>query len=208
MGRRIAENRSSHRRMFDSTGQSPTGSWAEYSAGKALLYSHSHTGNPLACRVALETLAIFREEPVLERKRALAAHLAAHLPARLASLRDHPHLADVRQTGSIAAVELVADKATRRPFPAHERRGLKVYPHGPEHGAVLRPLGNIAYFMPPCVSTADEPDHLWTRRWPASNRPCSADCASGGQPRSAILAALASDAAPPCAPSASISTSR
>ena len=130
--------------------------YAEYSAGKAFLHSHSYTGNPLACRVALETLAIFREEPVLERNRALAAHLAA----RLAPLRDHPHVADVRQTGLIAAVELVADKATRRPFPAGERRGLEVYLHGLEHGALLRPLGNIVYFMPPYVTTTDELDHL------------------------------------------------
>jgi adenosylmethionine-8-amino-7-oxononanoate aminotransferase len=60
----------------------------------------------------------------------------------------------------IAAVELVADKATRRPFPAGERRGLEVYLHGLEHGALLRPLGNIVYFMPPYVTTTDELDHL------------------------------------------------
>ena len=130
--------------------------YAEYSAGKAFLHSHSYTGNPLACRVALETLAIFRDEPVLERNRALAAHLAR----RLAPLRDHPHVADVRQTGLIAAVELVADKATRTPFPAGERRGLEVYLYGLEHEALLRPLGNIVYFMPPYVTTPDELDHL------------------------------------------------
>jgi adenosylmethionine-8-amino-7-oxononanoate aminotransferase len=130
--------------------------YAEYSAGKAFLHSHSYTGNPLACRVALETLNIFRDEPVLSRNRALAAHLGA----RLAPLRDHPHVADVRQTGMIAAVELVADKATRRSFPAGERRGLRVYLHALEHSAVLRPLGDVIYFMPPYVVTTQEIDHL------------------------------------------------
>ena len=130
--------------------------YAEYAAGKAFLHSHSYTGNPLACRAALETLAIFRDEPVLERNRALAAHLAQ----QLAPLRDHPHVADVRQLGMIAAVELVADKATRRPFPAEERRGLRVYMHGLEHQALLRPLGNIVYFMPPYVVSESEIDHL------------------------------------------------
>jgi len=130
--------------------------YAEYSAGKAFLHSHSYTGNPLACRAALETLNIFRDEPVLERNRALAAHLAK----RLAALRDHPNVADVRQQGMIAAVELVADKATRRDFPTEERRGLRVYLHGLEHGALLRPLGNIIYFMPPYVVTEGEIDHL------------------------------------------------
>ncbi|GAB3782998.1 adenosylmethionine--8-amino-7-oxononanoate transaminase [Dyella agri] len=130
--------------------------YAEYSAGKAFLHSHSYTGNPLACRAALETLAIFRDEPVLERNRVLAAHLAR----RLEPLRAHPHVADVRQTGMIAAVELVADKATRRPFPAGERRGLRVYLHGLQHEALLRPLGNVVYFMPPYVVSEAEIDHL------------------------------------------------
>ena len=130
--------------------------YAQYSAGKAFLHSHSYTGNPLACRVALETLAIFRDEPVLERNRALSAHLAR----RLAPLRDHPHVADVRQTGMIAAVELVADKATRKPFAAADRRGLRVYRHGLEHGALLRPLGDVIYFMPPYVVSTQELDHL------------------------------------------------
>src|SRR5204862_3597716 len=107
--------------------------YAEYSAGKAFLHSHSYTGNPLACRAALETLAIFRDEPVLQRNRELAAHLAA----RLAPLRDHANVADVRQCGMIAALELVHDKATREPFPAHERRGLRVYRHGLDHGVLL-----------------------------------------------------------------------
>jgi len=130
--------------------------YAEYNAGKAFLHSHSYTGNPLACRVALETLAIFRDEPVLERNRVLAAHLAS----RLEPLRGHPNVADVRQCGMIAAVELVADKASRRPFPADERRGLRVYLHGLEHGALLRPLGNVVYFMPPYVVTTEELDRL------------------------------------------------
>ena len=130
--------------------------YAEYNAGKAFLHSHSYTGNPLACRVALETLAIFRHEPVLARNRQLAAHLAR----RLEPLREHPHVADVRQTGMIAAVELVADKVSRRPFPAAERRGLRVYLHGLKHGVLLRPLGNVVYFMPPYVVTEQEIDLL------------------------------------------------
>jgi adenosylmethionine-8-amino-7-oxononanoate aminotransferase len=60
----------------------------------------------------------------------------------------------------IAAVELVADKTSRRPFPATERRGLRVYLHGLQHGVLLRPLGNVVYFMPPYVVTEQEIDLL------------------------------------------------
>ncbi len=78
-------------------------------AGKAFLHSHSYTGNPIACRAALATLSVFRDEPVLERNRTLAAHLAK----RIAPLAAHPNVGDVRQTGMIAAVEVVRDKTTR-----------------------------------------------------------------------------------------------
>ena len=128
--------------------------YAEYSTGKAFLHSHSYTGNPIACRAALATLSVLRDEPVLERNRALAAHIAK----RLAPLATHPNVADVRQTGMIAAIELVRDKATREPFPSTERRGLRVYRHGLERGVVLRPLGNVVYFMPPFCVTTDEID--------------------------------------------------
>lgn len=130
--------------------------YAEYAAGKAFLHSHSYTGNPLACRAATATLKIFRDDPVLERNRVLAAHMAK----RIAPLVDHPHVAQVRQTGMIAAIELVADKASRTPFPAADRRGLRVYRHGLENGALLRPLGNIVYFMPPYCITEDEIDFM------------------------------------------------
>ena len=128
--------------------------YAEYTSRKAFLHSHSYTGNPLACRAALETLAIFRDEPVLERNRALAAHLAT----RLVAVADHAQVAEVRQTGMIAAIELVRDKSTRAPFSAAERRGLRVYLHGLERGVLLRPLGDVVYFMPPYVITTDEID--------------------------------------------------
>lgn len=128
--------------------------YAEYSAGKAFLHSHSYTGNPLACRAALATLSVLRDEPVLERNRALAAHLAK----RIAPLASHPNVGDVRQTGMIAAIELVKDTSTREPFPASERRGLRVYRDGLERGVVLRPLGNVVYFMPPFCVTPEEID--------------------------------------------------
>jgi len=130
--------------------------YAEYASGKAFLHSHSYTGNPLACRAALETLAIFRDEPVLERNRSLAARLGA----RLITLNDHPNVAEVRQTGMIAAVELVRDKAKRISFDAGERRGLRAYLHALPRGVLLRPLGDVIYFMPPYVIEPGEIDFM------------------------------------------------
>jgi len=71
-------------------------------------------------------------------------------------LADHPHVAEVRQTGMILAIEMVKDKLTREPYDWRERRGLTVYRHGLERGVLLRPLGNVVYFMPPYVITPEE----------------------------------------------------
>jgi adenosylmethionine-8-amino-7-oxononanoate aminotransferase len=126
--------------------------YAEYGAQRAFLHSHSYTGNPLACAAALATLDIFATEPVLERNQVLARHMAA----RAAPLADHAHVAEVRQCGMIMAIEMVRDKASRDPYPWQERRGMAVYRYGLEHGVLLRPIGNVIYFMPPYVITEAE----------------------------------------------------
>ena len=128
----------------------------EYTTLKAFLHSHSYTGNALACRAALATLDIFEQEPVIERNRDLAAHMAR----ATAHLKDHPHVAEIRQTGMILAIEFVRDKATRTPYPWQERRGLHVYRHALSRGALLRPLGGVVYFMPPYVITPEQIDLL------------------------------------------------
>jgi adenosylmethionine-8-amino-7-oxononanoate aminotransferase len=74
-------------------------------------------------------------------------------------------VAEVRQTGMILAMEMVQDRKTREPFPWQERRGLAVYRHALEHGALLRPLGDVIYFMPPYVIQPEEIDFLAQVAW-------------------------------------------
>jgi adenosylmethionine-8-amino-7-oxononanoate aminotransferase len=126
----------------------------EYVKLNAFLHSHSYTGNPLACAAARASLAMFESDDVLERNRVLAAHLNA----RASALAEHPHVAEVRQRGMIAAIEFVRNKATREPYAWQERRGLIVYRHALERGVLLRPVGNVVYFMPPYVITSEEID--------------------------------------------------
>jgi len=126
----------------------------EYVKLKAFLHSHSFSGNPLACAAALASLAIFRDDQVLERNRALAARMGE----RSRALGDHPHVAEVRQRGMIVAIELAANKARREPYPWAERRGLTIYRHALTRGVLLRPIDNVVYFMPPYVITPEEID--------------------------------------------------
>jgi len=119
---------------------------------RAFLHSHSYTGNPIACAAALATLDRFASTPVIEDNRRLSAQLAE----RAAAYAHHPHVAEVRQTGMILAIELVAERATRTPFPPAERRGQRAYRRALEAGALLRPLGDILYWMPPyCLRQAE-----------------------------------------------------
>jgi adenosylmethionine-8-amino-7-oxononanoate aminotransferase len=128
----------------------------EYVKLNAFLHSHSYTGNPLACAAANATLAIFREEPVLERNHRLAEKLRASVE----HLRDHPHVAEIRQRGLILAIELMKNPKTRTPWPWQERRGLRIYRHALDHGALIRPIGTTIYFMPPYVIQPSEIDTL------------------------------------------------
>ncbi|WP_077728192.1 adenosylmethionine--8-amino-7-oxononanoate transaminase [Methylocaldum sp. 14B] len=124
----------------------------EYTKLKAFLHSHSYTGNALACRAALATLDLFEKENTLAANRLLADAMAESA----AAFEDHPHVAEIRQTGMILAIELVKNKTDREPYPWQERRGLRVYRHGLTRGVLLRPLGNVIYFMPPYVITPDQ----------------------------------------------------
>ena len=130
--------------------------YAEYATQRAFLHSHSYTGNPLACAAALATLDIFANEPVLERNRALAQRMAV----RAAPLAHHAHVAEVRQSGMILAIETVRNKDSREPWPWQERRGLRAYRHAIERGILLRPLGGVIYCMPPYVITPAEIDQM------------------------------------------------
>lgn len=128
----------------------------DYHTLRAFLHSHSYTGNPLACAAALATLDIFAQDDIIEANKPLARRMAE----ATAHLAEHPQVGEVRQTGMVLAIEMTADKARRTPYPWQERRGLAVYQHALSRGALLRPLGNVVYFLPPYVITPEQIDFL------------------------------------------------
>ena len=110
-------------------------------------HGHSYTGNALACAAANASLQIFEDEPVFDR----IATIAKLNGERLAQLRGMHQVGDVRQIGTMGAIELVAEDAgylsALRP---------KLYGFFLEHGVLLRPLGNVVYVLPPYVIEPDE----------------------------------------------------
>lgn len=127
--------------------------YADYAELKAFMHSHSYTGNPIACAAALENLAIFRDEDVLARVAARGAALARLAREAFAEL---DFVGEYRQIGLVGAVELVEDRAARRGFDWRLRAGYRAYRRALARGVLLRPLGNVLYFMPPyCVTEAE-----------------------------------------------------
>ena len=133
----------------------------DYQNLTAFLHSHSYTGNALGCRAALATIEIFQTQDVLGNNR----RLAAAMTKATERFKEHPHVAEVRQTGMIVAIELVKNKTSREAYPWQQRRGLKVYQFALSKGVLLRPLGNVIYFMPPYVISEQEIELMAEVAW-------------------------------------------
>ena len=129
--------------------------YAEYKELKAFMHSHSYTGNALACAVARESLRIFAENDVLVQNERRAKIITDKVTALA---QDHLHIGEYRHLGMIGALELVEDKISKKAFDWQKRIGYGIYRLALEKGVLLRPLGNVIYFMPPYIVEEDDID--------------------------------------------------
>jgi adenosylmethionine-8-amino-7-oxononanoate aminotransferase len=112
-------------------------------ARRGFLHSHSYTGNPLACRAALATLAIFDEDDVLRRNR----ERAEKITQALAPLARHERVRHFRNRGMIWAFDAAVDD------PGFARR---FFTEALQHELLLRPIGRTVYLMPPYILDEEE----------------------------------------------------
>ena len=119
---------------------------------KTFFHGHSFTANPLACAVAIASLDLFHDTGALNRVRDLEGWLRQGL-APLAAL---PSVGEVRVIGGVGIVELVAEKASKTAAGYLDNVGPRLSAAFLDRGLLLRPLGNILYFMPPYVVTENE----------------------------------------------------
>lgn len=115
-------------------------------------HGHSFTANPLACAVALASLNLFRDHPVL----AGIGRMEQLLRDGLGPLASLATVGDVRVIGGVGIVELVSDKATRQAGGYLDDIGPRLVDEFLRRGILLRPLGNVLYVMPPYVITDGE----------------------------------------------------
>ncbi|MDE2430811.1 MAG: aminotransferase class III-fold pyridoxal phosphate-dependent enzyme, partial [Burkholderiales bacterium] len=114
---------------------------------RGFLHSHSYTGNPLACRAALATLAIFADDDVLANNRVKAQLFAE----AFSCLHDDARVKHVRQQGMIFAFDAVVDDPARAA--TFSRR---FFAEALKQELLMRPIGRSVYLMPPYILESEE----------------------------------------------------
>jgi len=111
-----------------------------------LMHGFTHSGHPVACAVGLANIEAIEREGMLERVREMSAVLAELVEP----LRALPEVGEVRQSGLMVGVELVADRETRERFPTAQARGRRAANEARERGLLTRGLlDDILCLAPP-----------------------------------------------------------
>ncbi|MGW3173917.1 aminotransferase family protein [Streptomyces sp. NPDC001153] len=122
-------------------------------------HGSTYGGHPVAAAVARANLRAFHERGTQHR----VAELEASLRASLESLLDLPVVGEVRCVGGLAAVELMADGAARRPFDPERRIGRRVAARAREFGLIVRDLGDVLALCPPLITSVSEVSEIVSR---------------------------------------------
>ncbi len=112
---------------------------------RTFFHGHTYTGNPVACSVAVENLALFEKERTIERM----ADKITLLRDELKRFSDLPAVGEVRQRGFMVGIELVKSRKTKRPYPPGAKIGQNVTLAARKRGAIIRPLSDVIVLMPP-----------------------------------------------------------
>ena len=123
-------------------------------------HGFTYSGHPVACAVALANLDIIERENFVERAATMGEILRQKLHA---ALDDHPMVGEIRGIGLIGAIELVANKRTRRFFEKRGRIGTIARDHCIENGLIMRAVRDTLVFAPPLIILEPEIDMLVAR---------------------------------------------
>lgn len=126
-------------------------------SGGRFWHGYTYSGHPIGAAVATATLKIIKDEDLVNRSAVLGARL---LDGFRTTLGDHPHVGDIRGLGLVAAVEPVADRETKQPFPDDANVAGRIKTRLYELGLVTRVLDNAICLAPPLVITESHVDRI------------------------------------------------
>ncbi|MEO1291449.1 MAG: aspartate aminotransferase family protein [Pseudomonadota bacterium] len=126
--------------------------------GGEFFHGYTYSGHPVACAVALKNIEIIEQERLVERVR---DETGPYLAETLQRFEDHPIVGEVRSLGMLGAIELVADKATRRRMTANEgEAGTVCRDHCFANDLVMRAVFDTMILSPPLSWTRAEIDEM------------------------------------------------
>ena len=122
-------------------------------------HGNTYAGHPVGCAVAVKTLEIYQRDKIVEHVRKVAPTFLK----RLEKLTEHPLVGDARGVGLIGGAELVADKATKKPFEVKKGVGAKSVAFAQEEGLITRARADRVAFCPPLIITEAQIDEMFDR---------------------------------------------
>ena len=128
-------------------------------SNRILFHGHSYTGNPLASSAACASMELISQYNVP----ASLDKTIKRFRAGLEGFAGYDIVGDIRSIGLIGALEFVKNKKTKEPFPASERFTFMLARKALEYGLILRPLGDVLYFIPACIITDIEMDDMFAK---------------------------------------------
>ena len=120
-------------------------------------HGYTYSGHPVACAVALANIRVLQIEGIVER---VHADVGPYLAAQFAALAEHPLVGEIQTCGLMGAVQLVKDKPTGTPFPAHVGIGMTCRNHCFGNGLIMRAVGDRMIVAPPLVITRAQIDEM------------------------------------------------
>ncbi len=133
-----------------------------------MVHGFTYSGHPVACAVALKNIEVIERLDLVGR---VQNDIGPYLQRRLReAFGDHPLVGEVRGLGLLAAVELVADKATRRFFPSDLGVGTHCRNYCFKSGLIMRAIRDTMVLAPPLVISESEIEEIIARAKDAIDR--------------------------------------
>jgi adenosylmethionine-8-amino-7-oxononanoate aminotransferase len=130
----------------------------EFGSGRIFNHGHSFTGNPLAASAACAALSFMLDNDIPGSLSPLVEQFAEGLRR----FRNFEIVGDVRSIGMVGAIEFVANRKTREPHPAHVRITHRICRAALDRGLIMRPLGNVLYFIPALTITPAQLEEMFS----------------------------------------------
>jgi adenosylmethionine-8-amino-7-oxononanoate aminotransferase len=123
-------------------------------------HGFTYSGHPVSAAVGLEVLRLYTDGGILANGQAVAPRFAAGL----AQIAEHPMVGDTRGRGLLGAIELVADKVTKRPFDPALKLPDRLFAGGYRNGVIYRAFGDATIGLAPALCcSASEMDMIFER---------------------------------------------